>query len=165
VRIPDVRVALASILALAGAGTSGPRAVTHLGATLRVPAAWHVSLAQTPGCDPRRLAVVSSAPIHVGARQTLPPPAAHEVLVVLLEDLLPADRPAGDLRRPAHFAWRPLRRIEGGCGLPASPAFMRYFKERGRYIGFIVYPGTQIRAPLRATTLAVMDSLRVATRP
>jgi hypothetical protein len=42
---------------------------------------------------------------------------------------------------------------------------MRYFKERGRYIGFIVYPGKQLGGRTQAAALAVMDSLRVATRP
>ena len=38
---------------------------------------------------------------------------------------------------------------------------MHYFKTHGRYLGFIVYPGSDIGASARAKALALMDSLRV----
>jgi hypothetical protein len=63
------------------------------------------------------------------------------VLIVLLEDHLRQDRPGGNLRRPAHFSvtWNRLVGVKAACGLPEAPAFMRYFKTHGRYLGFIVY--------------------------
>ena len=68
------------------------------------------------------------------------------------------------MRRPAHFSitWNKLVHVKPICGNPDTPAFMRYFKTHSRYIGFIVYPGAQIRSSIRSKTLAVMDSLRVA---
>lgn len=75
------------------------------------------------------------------------------------------DRPSGDLRRPHHFMidWENLRTLapDGFCGNPRGPAAMHYFKTRGRYLGFIVYPGSHIGASARAKTLSLMDSLRV----
>jgi hypothetical protein len=158
---------LAGVVALCIASASAsasPRTISHLGTTLRIPSGWHASLADASGCDPRRLAVVSATPLRIGARGALAPPPARGVLILLLEDVLAADRPAGDLRRPAHFAWGRLTRLDRVCGLPLAPAFLRYFKERGRYLGFIVFPGARIDARTRSATLAVMDSLRVATR-
>ena len=38
---------------------------------------------------------------------------------------------------------------------------MHYFKTHGRYLGFIVYPGSGLSTSARAKTLALMDSLRV----
>ena len=38
---------------------------------------------------------------------------------------------------------------------------MHYFKTHGRYLGFIVYPGSDVDALTRAKTLALMDSVRV----
>ena len=58
-----------------------------------------------------------------------------------------------------------LTRLDPVCGLPHALAFMRYFKERSRYVGFIVFPGARIEGRTRSAVLAVMDSLRVATRP
>ena len=75
------------------------------------------------------------------------------------------DRPSGDLRRPRHFTvdWDSLRTLapDGYCGNPRGPAAMHYFKTHGRYLGFIVYPGSDVGASARAKTLALMDSLRV----
>lgn len=38
---------------------------------------------------------------------------------------------------------------------------MRYIRTHGRYLGFIVYPGTVVDATTRETTLTLMDSLHV----
>jgi hypothetical protein len=85
------------------------------------------------------------------------------VLVVLLEDRYRQDRPVGDLRWPRHFSvsWNHLAQIKPSCGLPASPAYMHYVKTHGRYLGFIVYPGSAVDAKTRAATIALMDSLHV----
>lgn len=93
----------------------------------------------------------------------LPSPPARAVLVVLLEDRYRQDRPAGDLRRPQHFSvsWSHLAQIKPICGLPASPAYMHYIKTHGRYLGFIIYPGSAVDANTRAATIALMDSLHV----
>jgi len=85
------------------------------------------------------------------------------VLILVLEDRYRQDRPVGDLRRPARFSvtWSRLARLKQFCGNPDAPAFMRYFRARGRYIGFIVYPGRHVSSRTRADTLDVMDSIRV----
>ena len=110
--------------------------------------------------------VVSSTPPRVRSDGTIDGPARGEVIVVLVEDRLLVDRPVGDLRRPARFSvtWSRLTQTIPAhfCGDPAAPAFLRYFRTRGRYLGFIVYPGAQPPRQVRETTLAVMDSLRVA---
>jgi hypothetical protein len=138
--------------------------ITASGATLHIPSGWHASIARTPGCDPERLIVASSA--FRGTRGASARPADGQVVVLLVEDRLKADRPVGDLRRPTHFAvrWNRLTRLEpaGFCGNPDAPAFVRYFRVRSRYLGFIVYPGRHPRRGVRAATVARMDSLSVA---
>jgi hypothetical protein len=136
-------------------------AVATSGLQLTVPAGWHATVSKTPRCDPERLIVASSAPVHVSARGRVAAPGRSDVLVLLLEDR--HVRPRGDLRRPAHFSvrWNRLVRVQGDCGLPNAPAFIRYFKTGGRYIGFIVYPGTHVGGATRAKTLALMDSLHL----
>jgi hypothetical protein len=120
-------------------------------------------VSKTPSCDPERLIVASSAPVHVTASGRVAAPGRTDVVVVLLEDR--HVRPRGDLRRPAHFSvrWNRLVRVQGDCGLPNVPAFIRYFKTHGRYLGFIVYPGARVGAATRAKTLALMDSLHLRT--
>jgi hypothetical protein len=113
------------------------------------------------------LIAVSSAPLRISGSGRIAAPQRGQVVILLLEDRYAQDRPIGDLWRPAHFAiaWNRLVRLEPSafCGNPDAPASVHYFKTRGRYLGFIVYPGTTIGPRTRATTLAVMDSLRVTT--
>jgi hypothetical protein len=150
-------------VALASAPT---RIVSTAGVTLRVPTGWHAVVARTPTCDPERLIVASSAPIHTNRTGQLTSPPTGQVLILLLDDRYRQYRPVGDLHRPARFvvAWSRLVHIKPSCGLPNSPAYMRYFKTQARYIGFIVYPAGRINAEVRADTLAIMDSLRVTAR-
>ena len=138
--------------------------ISTAGATLRVPTGWHGAVARTPACDPERLIVVSSEPLRIGSGGQLAPPLRGQVVILLLEDRYRQDRPSGDLRRPTHFSisWNRLVHVKPICGAPDTPAFMRYFKTHGRYIGFIVYPGARIGPQTRAKALAVMDSLRVS---
>ena len=141
------------------------KTISTAGTTLQVPAGWHAAVARTPSCDPERLIAVSSAPLRISGSGRIAVPHRGQVVILLLEDRYAQDRPIGDLRRPAHFAiaWNRLVRRDprGFCGSPNAPASMRYFKTHGRYLGFIVYPGATIGPRTRATTLAVMDSLRV----
>ena len=141
---------------------AAPPAVSASGVRLKIPAGWHATVSKTPSCDPERLIVSSSAPLHVTASGRVAAPEPTDVVVVLLEDR--HVRPLGDLRRPAHFSvrWNRLVRVRGDCGLPNAPAFIRYFKTQGRYLGFIVYPGAHVGKATRAKTLALMDSLRVS---
>lgn len=141
------------------------RTISTAGASLRVPAEWDAAVARTPTCDPERLIVVSSAPLRIGVGGRITPPGNGQVVILLLEDLYRQDRPVGDLRRPPHFSitWNRLVGLKAICGNPNAPAFMRYFKTHGRYLGFIVYPGPQVGAQTRSKTLAVLDSLRVGT--
>jgi hypothetical protein len=158
---------VAGLLAL-GAAPAAPamqpsRTISAAGVTLHVPAGWHAVVGGGPACDPVRLIVVSPAPLQTGSGGRLAGPHKRQVLILLLEDRLPQDRPYGDLRRPRHFSisWNRLVRVKPVCGNPDTPAYMRYFKTHSRYIGFIVYPGAQIEWNNRSKTLAVMDSLRV----
>lgn len=156
-----VAVCVVTATALASQG----RDVVASGARLAVPAGWHAAVATTPRCDPERLIVASSGRLRRGAGGRVASPRATEVVVLLLEDRQVQDRPVGDLRRPLRFTvdWRRLRTLEpdGYCGNPRGPAAMHYFKTHGRYLGFIVYPGSHVGAAARAQTLALMDSLRV----
>ena len=140
---------------------AGPTVSTS-GLRMSVPPGWHAVVSKTRSCDPERLIVASSAPIRVAASGGLAAPDRSQVLVVLLEDR--QVRPVGDLRRPTRFSvrWNRLTRVQGDCGLPDAPAFLRYFKSHGRYLGFIVYPGARVGNATRTKTLALMDSLRVS---
>ncbi|MGH2998671.1 MAG: hypothetical protein ACRDNM_05150 [Gaiellaceae bacterium] len=133
--------------------------------TIRVPTGWHAAITKTPSCDPERLIAVSSAPLRIGRTTTLAPPPHGNVLILLLEDRYRQDRPTGDLQRPAHFsvAWNRPVTLKPICGMPNTPAFLRYFRAHGRYVGFIVYPAGPIGSRTRAATLAIMDSLRFRT--
>jgi hypothetical protein len=143
-----------------------PRRISASGASLLVPAGWHALVSTTPNCDPERLIVASSAPLRSTPGGTIAAPGRGQVVVLLLEDRLRVDRPSGDLRRPAHFsvAWSRLTPTKPArfCGNPDARASLHFFRSHGRFLGFIVYPGTQIGPQARANTLALMDSLRVA---
>ena len=166
--LASVGVVLAVVASTAGA-TVRDRAIAAAGVRLVLPARWHGSSARDAACDPRRLLVASSAPIRLRPGGAPAAPGGRQVLVVVLEDRYAQDRPLGDLRRPKQFsvAWDRLRRLDGGsaCGLPAAPAYLRYFEAHGRYIGFAVFPGSRPAAATRAQTLALLDSVRVSARP
>lgn len=141
------------------------RVISDSGVHLTIPAGWDASSSKSTICDPQRLLVASSAPIRFRFGGHLAAPARGQVLVLVMEDRYVQERPAGNLRWPNHFmvAWNQLRHLDGGsaCGLPNAPAYLRYFKTHGRYIGFIVFPGRRVSSTTRAKTLAVMDSIRV----
>lgn len=156
-------VALFAANAVAQGAPGKGRIVSTAGVSLQPPAGWQAQIAMTPACDPERLIVASSTPTHIAPSGRLPSPPAGAVLVVLLEDRYRQDRPVGDLHRPRHFSvsWNHLAQIKPSCGLPATPAYMYYVKTHGRYLGFIVYPGSVVNANTRAATIALMDSLQV----
>jgi hypothetical protein len=149
-----------------GGAASPVRTVSAAGVSVQLPAGWVGRRSSTPGCDPRRLLVASSSRPGVRAGGGIAAAARGQVIVAVMEDVQVQDRPVGDLRRPRHFQidWSSLRILapDGFCGNPKGPAVMHYFKTRGRYLGFIVYPGRNVTARTRAQTLALMDSLRVA---
>lgn len=159
-----------SLLSLIGIALFAPRAaggtgglVSTAGVNLQIPAGWQAQVSETPACDPERLIVASSTRMRIGLNGQLPSPAAGTVLVVLLEDRYRQDRPVGDLQRPRHFSvsWNHLTHVKPSCGLPTSPAYMHYIKTHGRYLGFIVYPGTPVGAKTREATITLMNSLHV----
>jgi len=141
------------------------RVISDAGVHLTIPPGWQASTSKSTLCDPQRLLVASSASIHFRSAGHLSAPAPGQVVVLVMEDRYVQDRPTGDLRRPNHFtvAWNHLRHLDGGsaCGLPDAPAYLRYFKTRGRYIGFIAFPGRRLSSTTRAKTTIVMDSIRV----
>jgi hypothetical protein len=159
--------AACALVAATPAGSAG-RTATYAGVSLRVPAGWYAASAPTPTCDPERLLAVSSAPLrpYEAHRGFALPRRPGSVLVFVLEDRLREDRPAGDLRRPTHFTvdWGHLRRLEPCCQSPTAPAFLRYVKQSGRYVGFVVYPVGTIDPTTRSETLGLLDSLRVRLR-
>ena len=120
--------------------------VSSHGLSLRLPAGWRGGAA-SDDCDPVLRLRVSSP--------------RGDVVVYLLEDRVNA--PAGDLRRPARFAvgWSRLERLEGCCETPGGPGWLRWFRQRGRLLGFLVHPRGSPRAAVRAQTDALLDSLRV----
>lgn len=161
---------MVGILTVLGAGSaaiaaSGGHEMSTAGVHLAVPAGWDATVTKTPQCDPERLIAASSGRLHVSASGRIASPRPGEVIVLLLEDRLVQDRPVGDLRRPRHFTvdWTSVRTLspDGYCGNTKGPAAMHYVKTHGRYLGFIVYPGTHPRASVRKKALALMDSLRV----
>jgi hypothetical protein len=154
-----------ALVASTASAASHTSEVSTSGVHLVVPAGWHATVARTPQCDPERLIVASSGRLRISATGHVASPLPGEVSVLLLEDRQAQDRPIGNLRRPRHFTvgWASLRTLspDGYCGNPKGPAAMHYIKTHGRYLGFIVFPGSHVRAPTRAKTLALMDSLRV----
>lgn len=153
-------------LAFSSAALATPgRMIATSGTRLTLPVGWHASTSKDTACDPERLLAVSSAPIRFRSAGHLAAPARGQVLVLLMEDRYVRDQPVRDLRRPKRFfvTWNHLRHLDGGtgCGLPAVPAYWRYFKTHSRYLGFIVIPGARTSHTTRAKTLAAMDSLRV----
>ena len=160
-----VAVLLASGSVSVALATRAQSTISTAGVTLNVPSGWHAAVAKTPNCDPERLIVVSSAPLSISSGGRVAAPRARQVVILLLEDRYVQDRPAGNLQRPVHFtiAWNHLVRLEpsGYCGSPIAPASMHYFKTQRRYLGFIVYPGSELSPGTRAQALGVMDSLRV----
>jgi hypothetical protein len=133
---------------------------TH-GLTIDVPAGWQIAHDAHGYCDPERLLVVSSAPIRHAKNGNIAAPARGQVIVAVLEDH--AFKPAGDLRRPLHFAidWQSTHEIVPCCGTPDGPASMHWFRQGGRYLGFIVYIGRDVPTARRAATEHMLDSLRL----
>jgi hypothetical protein len=165
-------VVLVCLLALAGSATAArlkPHdTISTSGVTLWLPAGWHAVVSRTPDCDPERLIVASSEPLRISASGRVASPRSRAVIVLLLEDRQLQDRPSGDLGLPRHFHvdWNSLRTLEpdGFCGNPKGPAVMHYFKTHNRYLGYIVYPGSNAGLRVRKQTLTLMDSLRVTHR-
>jgi hypothetical protein len=149
-----VALALALVLAFTPVHTHG--------VTLDVPTGWHVVHAAPGYCDPQQLLVVSSAPIRHTKSGNMTAPTRRQVLVTVLEDHV--NKPVGDLRRPRHFAidWQTTREIAPCCGSPDGPASMHWFRQGGRYLGFIVYNGRGVPTARRAATEHMLDSLRLA---
>jgi hypothetical protein len=160
------------LLALAGSATAATSKPDHTisttGVTLRLPTGWHAAVSRTPDCDPERLIVASSERLRISASGRVASPTGRAVIVLLLEDRQAQDRPSGDLRLPRHFNvdWSYLRTLapDGFCGNPKGPAAMHYFKTHNRYLGYIVYPGSNVGRRVRTQTLTLMDSLRVTHR-
>jgi hypothetical protein len=159
--------ALGALITVAPAASAG-RAVLVAGVSVRVPAGWYAAAAPTPTCDPMRLIAASSAPLrrYEAHRGFALPRHSGEVLVFVLEVRVREDRPVGDLRRPAHFTvdWDNLRSLEPCCESPTAPAYLRYVKQAGRYVGFVVYPVGRTSASTRRATLELLDSLTIRPR-
>jgi hypothetical protein len=130
------------------------------GVTVDVPVGWHTAHGRGD-CDPEQLLVVSSEPIRRTQTGRFARPSPGHVLVFVLEDH--AVKPVGDLRRPHHFkiAWHTTRGLEPCCGEPDGPASMHWFRQHGRYLGFVVFMRGDVPAARRATTEHVLDSLRL----
>jgi hypothetical protein len=159
--------ALGALIAVAPAASAG-RAVLVAGVSVRVPAGWYAAAAPTPTCDPMRLIAVSSVRLrpYEAHRGFALPRHSGQVLVFVLEVRVREDRPLGDLRRPAHFTvdWDNLRRLEPCCQSPTAPSYLRYVRQEGRYVGFVVYPIGRISATTRSETLRLLDSLTIRRR-
>jgi hypothetical protein len=159
-----------ALAAAVPAGSTGPheRIVSFAGVSVQAPTGWYAVAAPTPGCDPERLIAVSSAPLrpYEQHRGFALPRRRGSVLVFVLEVQVRGDRPVGDLRRPRHFAvdWTHLRRLEPCCEAPTAPSYLRYVRQHGRYIGFVVYPVGRVGAATRAATGRLVDSLTIGPR-
>ncbi|HEX4519674.1 MAG TPA: hypothetical protein VH063_08860 [Gaiellaceae bacterium] len=164
-RAPGILAVLALTFTSTATGKEQPRTISAAGATLRIPSGWHAVVARTSDCDPQRLVVVSSAPLHVSSAGRFAAAPEGQVVVVLMQSRDGQDRLGSNHPQPTHFSidWNRLVRLLPShfCGNPGGRASQHIFKARGRYIGFLVYPTGQVGPPVRAGTLAVMDSLRV----
>ena len=140
----------------------GTLALVFVGLQLALPHGWH-GLTFNPKlatCDPATLAVVGTEMPRLTSKGWALP-RHDQVLVFVEEDHV--NKPVGDLRRPAHFhvKWGHFDRLEGCCGLPGARGQTIWFRQDGRYLGFIVYAGRGVSAATRAKTEHLLDSLRV----
>jgi hypothetical protein len=140
----------------------GTLALVFVGLQLALPHGWH-GLTLNPKlatCDPATLAVVGTNTPNLTSRGWSLPRHG-QMLVFVEEDHL--NKPYGSLRRPAHFhvTWGHFDRLEGCCGLPAVRGQTIWFRQNGRYLGFIVYAGRGVSAATRAKTEHLLDSLQV----
>ena len=137
-------------------------ALVFVGLQLALPHGWH-SLTMNPklaNCDPMTLAVVGTQQPRLTSKGWVRP-GRGQVLVFVEEDHV--NKPYGNLRRPAHFDihWGHFDRLEGCCGLPAMRGQTIWFRQDGRYLGFIVYAGRDVSAKTRVATQRLLDSLSV----
>lgn len=137
-------------------------ALAFVGLQLALPHGWD-GLTMNPKlatCDPMTLAVVGTAQPRITSNGWVHP-GPGQVLVFVEEDHV--NKPVGNLRRPARFDihWGHFDRLEGCCGLPAMRGQTIWFRQDGRYLGFIVYAGRDVSAKTRAATQRLLDSLRV----
>jgi hypothetical protein len=137
--------------------------LTVAGLQLTLPAGWHGMTfdPRLSTCDPSTLAVAGTATPRIGSKGwTLP--GRGQVLVFVEEDHV--NKPVGDLRRPArfHIPWTRLQRLEGCCGLPAARGATIWFRQRRRYLGFLVYAGPGVSSATRHATQRLLDSLVVS---
>jgi hypothetical protein len=140
----------------------GVLALVFVGLQLMLPHGWH-GLTFDPKlatCDPSTVAVVGTEPPDLTSKGWRLPRRG-QVLVFVEEDHL--NKPYGNLRRPVRFSvkWGHFDRLEGCCGLPGARGQTIWFRQRGRYLGFIVYAGRDVTAETRAKTQCLLDSLRV----
>ena len=130
---------------------------------LAVPHGWHMIRANPAlkaSCDPVELMVVGSHQTQLG-KDGWRAPGRGEVLVFVEEDHV--NKPIGPLRRPRHFRvpWRHLKPLEGCCGTPGSRGWVKWFRERGHVLGFLVFAGQDVPAARRHATERMLDSLRL----
>ncbi|HEY2327304.1 MAG TPA: hypothetical protein VGH52_07455 [Gaiellaceae bacterium] len=140
----------------------GALALVFVGLQLVLPRGWQ-GLTMNPKlatCDPATLAVVGTQTPHL-TNNGWALPAPGQVLVFVEEDH--ANKPYGNMHRPARFQirWGHFDRLEGCCGLPAARGQTIWFRQNGRYLGFIVYAGRNVSAKTRAATQRLLDSLHV----
>ncbi|HEX5450537.1 MAG TPA: hypothetical protein VFW85_10830 [Gaiellaceae bacterium] len=140
----------------------GALALVFVGLQLALPHGWH-GLTTNPKlatCDPMTLAVVGTRQPRITSSGWVRP-AAGQVLVFVEEDHV--NKPYGNLRRPERFRihWDHFDRLEGCCGLPAMRGQTIWFRQGGRYLGFIVYAGRGVSTKTRAATQRLLDSFRV----
>ena len=154
---------LVAALTLSSGSAARTVPVSTTGVRLSLPAGWHARALdpRLSTCDPVTLVVANSESIRLEHGHWAAP-ARGQMLMLLLEDHV--NKPEGDLRRPArfHVRWNRLTQLSACCQLPALPASMRYFREHGRHLGFIVFPGHHVSAATRRTTERLLDSLRVS---
>lgn len=134
--------------------------LTVAGLQLTLPAGWHGTTfdPRLSTCDPNTLAVVGTAVPRVRSSGWARP-GRGQVLVFLEEDHV--NKPVGDLRRPTrfHIRWTRFQRLEGCCGLPAARGATIWFRQRRRYLGFLVYAGPGVSTKTRRATERLLDSL------
>ena len=132
---------------------------------LAVPHGWH-ELRMSPtlkaGCDPLTLLVVGSRPPVLGPGGWRRP-GRGQVLVFVEEDHV--NKPVGPLKRPRHFRlpWSHLDSLEGCCGTPGGPGYIVWFRQRGHFLGYLVFAGPGTTAATRRATERMLDSLRFKT--
>ena len=152
-----VGLVAAVLLVPGGAAGTSERVNAGAGISALLPGGWRLVHQSITDCsDPAQRALFTTARGKLHPRYRVPPRAA----VVLLMEGTSGRFPA----RPARFQLprRLVGTLGGCCEIPSGPGVELLFRDHGRKFYAFTYIGQ--RSGARGSTLALLNSLRIASR-